>query len=364
MPRTPFLHLPLVLALAACTDTPVEPERLSADAAAAALVAPQAASASGALDRIAFEDAWDIWVVNEDGTGLTRVTSDPAEDRQPGFSRDGRKIAFSSVRDGNFEIYVINDDGTAPARLTNHAAEDGYPAFSPDGSRIVFESDRDGDFDIYVLDLATGVVGRLTGTPGPDAANDHHPEFSPDGGRVTFFRSDFDPISSSPNAIWVIDLATAALTQVSFGDLQANGFPTFSPDGERIAFQGFLGSLPFQSDVWIANADGSGGFFNASDNPDDEDGAPSYDLDEDRIAFASTYVAGPDPFDTDIYLMNEDGTGVTRIADTGGFSTNPSFGPPADPATIEDCMNGEWEAFGFANQGQCVRFVKTGKDSR
>ena len=63
-----------------------------------------------------------------------RSTTDPA------WSPDGTKIAFTTDRDGNFEIYVMNADGTGQTRLTNNAAADDEPAWSPDGSKIAFTS--------------------------------------------------------------------------------------------------------------------------------------------------------------------------------------------------------------------------------
>ena len=58
------------------------------------------------------------------------------------------KIAFQSDRDGNFEIYVMNADGSGQTRLTNNNAEDWEPNWSPDGTKIVFVSNCDGNFEI------------------------------------------------------------------------------------------------------------------------------------------------------------------------------------------------------------------------
>lgn len=367
---TPGLLLAGVLVAAvtlSCeTDTPRSPVGPSA-------LAP--AASHGPLDRIAFESNRpdghrDIYVINEDGSGETRLTSSTAEEREPAFSPDGQRIAFSSDADGDFDIYVMDDDGSNVVQLTNDPGTDAFPAFSPDGGQIVFESDRDGEFDVYVMDAATGGgVTRLTGAAGDDLLRDHQPEFSRDGGRITFFRSSFDPTTPFANAIFVLDLTSGDLDQVSVDDLQANGFPTFSPDGTRVAFQGFLGSLSEPSDVWTVNAtepppgDILNDRFRVTGSLAGDNGHPSYDPDEDRIAFA--HGVGPPTFDTDIFLINADGTDPVNVTQSGGgISTNPSFGPPANPASMDDCKNGGWQRFGFRNQGLCIQFVTTGKDSR
>ena len=67
-------------------------------------------------------------------------------------SRDGAKIAFTSYRDGMDQIYVMNAvDGSGVTNLTNNSADDGSPAWSPDGARIAFSSYRDGNLDIYTM---------------------------------------------------------------------------------------------------------------------------------------------------------------------------------------------------------------------
>ena len=62
------------------------------------------------------------------------------------------RIAFASDRDGNYDIYLMNADGTGLTRLTDNDADDWHPAWSPDGQRIAFASERDGNYDIYLLD--------------------------------------------------------------------------------------------------------------------------------------------------------------------------------------------------------------------
>lgn len=94
---------------------------------------------------------WEIYSMNSDGTGVTRLTDNPAADIAPRWSPDGRQIAFHSGRDGNFEIYVMNADGSGSRNLTNRPSQESFAHWSPDGTRILFQSDIDGNFEIYVV---------------------------------------------------------------------------------------------------------------------------------------------------------------------------------------------------------------------
>jgi dipeptidyl aminopeptidase/acylaminoacyl peptidase len=73
------------------------------------------------------------------------------EDTAPILSPDGEKIAFMSRREANWDIYVINVDGSGLTRLTEDPAQDGLPAWSPDGNAIAFVSDRGGIWAIWVM---------------------------------------------------------------------------------------------------------------------------------------------------------------------------------------------------------------------
>ena len=132
----------------------------------------------------------DVYVVGADGTGLARLTTDPADDSAPRWSPDGSRIAFNSIRDRvpgevNYEIYVMNADGSGQTRLTNNTKFDHSPAFSPDGSRIAFTSRRDDNFEIYVMNADGSGQARLTDNPEQDT----DPEWSPDGTLIAFTSS-------------------------------------------------------------------------------------------------------------------------------------------------------------------------------
>jgi rhamnogalacturonyl hydrolase YesR/Tol biopolymer transport system component len=109
---------------------------------------------------------WDIYTATIGSSEWTRLTTDPAADRFPTMSADGRKIAFRSERDGNSEIYLMDADGANLRRMTDNPAFDGYPSIISDGSGVVFVSDRSGEQNVYVVNLAGEGVTSLEQQPG------------------------------------------------------------------------------------------------------------------------------------------------------------------------------------------------------
>jgi len=76
--------------------------------------------------------------MDADGSNVQRLTKSPGMDIRPAWSPDGKRIVFTSNRDGNYEIYMMSADGSSVRRVTNHPEKDDYATWHPDGKRILF----------------------------------------------------------------------------------------------------------------------------------------------------------------------------------------------------------------------------------
>jgi hypothetical protein len=169
----------------------------------------------------------DIWVINVDGSGLGQLTDSPGLDADPTWSSDGR-IAFTSTRDGNSEIYLMSDDGSNPTNVTRHPALDQQADWSRDG-RLAFESDRDGDLEIYTTRADGSGLTAVTRNTVPDA----DASWSPSGDQIALARG------VSPALDIVIAEADGG-GETPSGSNNAGGrgidhFPAWSPDGRLMA---------------------------------------------------------------------------------------------------------------------------------
>ena len=116
---------------------------------------------------------YEIYVMDTDGSNQTRLTDNPKADWFPSWSPDGRRIAFTSNRDGKYaEIYVMDADGSNQTRLTDNRKDDCIPCWSPDGQSIAFNSYRDGNYEIYVMDADGSNQRNLTNNPAYDSSPD------------------------------------------------------------------------------------------------------------------------------------------------------------------------------------------------
>jgi len=329
---------------------------LLAAAVGVALVGSRPSVGPLANGKIAFVDArGDIWIVNPDGSGLTRLTDASEPEWGPVWSPDGRQIAFvrelqpgGPAPEGSTleekergtpsitEIFVMNADGTEVRQLTSSGGGViGSVTWSPDGTRIAFAQEAAGgavvmnadgsgarlvlahptvelvrwspegskllantaasatDSALFLANADGSGSTRLTDEPGFESAG----VWSPDATQVVFW-SDPDGSARSTQIEVVNPDGSGRRTLAEDGV-----WPTLSPDGSRILYT-FTHGEPdgTKNEIWVMDADGNGprkladGFVSRGWSPDGE-----------KILFSG--------HDGATYLMNRDGSGVTKLLD-------------------------------------------------
>ena len=278
----------------------------------------------------------EIYAMNADGSGVTRLTNNSSYDRIPSWSPDGRRIAFTSNRSGNSEIYAMNADGSGVTRLTNNSDFSGWSSsWSPDGRRIAFTSNRSGNSEIYAMNADGSGVTRLTNRTN----NDFGPSWSPDGGKIAFYSYHGD----DNYEIYVMNADGSGVTRLT--NRTNNDFvPSWSPDGRRIAF---VSDRNGNSEIYVMNADGSG--VTRLTNNSADDWGPSWSPDGRRIAFTSNRDG-----DYEIYTMNVDGSGVARLTNNSDDEFNPSWSPDGRRIAFTSNRDGNLEIYAMNADGSGV----------
>jgi Tol biopolymer transport system component len=222
------------------TEAPPPPEAIFTAAAETVMAQLTQSNAALAATQSALEAAATAAAL----TASARVTSTPFPTNTPLPATPGL-IAFNSNRDGNNDIYVMNADGSNVTRLTTTNSDDRIPSWSPDGRQIAYQSNTGGDYELLILDLDRPPSRAVTN----NSCNDFNPVFSPDGERLAFY-SDCD----GNREIYTIRVDGSDRQQLTFSGETYNWFPYWSPDGRRIAYSSNQGG---KYRIWIMNVNGS-----------------------------------------------------------------------------------------------------------
>jgi Tol biopolymer transport system component len=262
----------------------------------------------GGTGRIAFwsvrDGSYESYSMNVDGSGLTRLTDNPAVDESPTWSPDGRRIAFSSTRDGNRNIHVMDAEGGNVMALTQGDVRGFDPDWCQDGT-IAFMTDGSMGTGIAAMNEAGGqqrliLEGYL-----------RQPAWSPDGSRIAFVC-----LFGDMPEICVANRDGTSMTYLTSGP-DEYWSPAWSPDGQKIAFSSLRAG---NSEIYVMNADGSGVVRLTFD--EGADGEPAWSPDGEWIAFVSWRDGN-----AEIYLMRADGSGQTRLTDNPALDGSPAWQP-------------------------------------
>lgn len=292
------------------------------------------------IGKIAFvsyrDDSNEIYTMSPDGSNQQRITSHTGgglvdDDINPVWSPDADKIVFTSWRDGLNELFIVNPNGTGEARLTStETSWNDNPSWSPDGSRIAFESYRTGQVQIYIMNADGSNQTRFTYATNPYSSNSlsfTYPSWSPDGSKIvcdTHWGFSGGGVEDA-GGIYAFSVNTGNYVQLTHSGDDHNA--VYSPDGSKIAFYRY--SYENYS-IYIMNSDGSNLTKLA------EGGNPTWSPDGSKIAF----ISDRDGNGFDLYIINSDGSGEKNLTTTFDITAavfwTPSWSPDGNKLLFED----------------------------
>jgi hypothetical protein len=169
--------------------------------------------------------------------GIPRQITPDGPSYWHGWSPDGKTIAFTGERSGEFDIYIVPAVGGKELRLTSAKGLDDGPEYSPDGAYIYFNSERAGSMQIWRM-KADGSDQEQVLT---DTSNDWFPHISPDGKWMVFLAYDKSVSGHPPNQ--GVELRLMSMTDKKvhmlaklFGGQGTINVPSWSPDSTKLAF--------------------------------------------------------------------------------------------------------------------------------
>ncbi len=212
--------------------------------------------------------SYDIFVADRDGGNLTQLTDTRGYDAEATISRDGTKIVFTSLRDGDLDIYIMDADGSNVKRLTNELGYDGGPFLSYDGKKIVYRAYhpkkkeeqedylrllkqsliRPSQLDIFVMDADGSNKRQLT----DNGAANFGPYFFPSGDRVIFASNMHEPGGRNFD-LYAINIDGSGLERITFHE-EFDGFPMFNSDGSKLVWaSNRFNAKPGDTNIFIAD---------------------------------------------------------------------------------------------------------------
>ena len=274
---------------------------------------------------------WNVFVMAAAGSGdeinlATQITRYPHTESKAiddlAWSPDGSRIAYTRGNNaGDDKVWVVNADGTTtfPLEIGGTGAKR-HPTWSPDSSKIAYAVVKNEPEQIYIASSQGGF--------GQPLAKGHEPTWSPDGSRIAFdaYNSGFGYVDLhivSPDG-------SGTPLVVTPGTNTEWTFNAWAPDSGRIAYRATTGE---ETIYRVMNRDGGGDHPLASPGIGDARNA-SWSLDGSRIVYDGALIGNISA--SNLYLVNADGSGGAQPLTSDGKSKDPAWrvvtaAPPGQP---------------------------------
>jgi len=194
--------------------------------------------------------SYDLFTADADGSNVKRLTNTAGYDAEATISPDGKKIIFTSTRNGDLDLYTMDADGRNVRQLTTELGYDGGAFFSADGRQIVYRSyhpQTPAQIARYKQKLAENLIEPNTfeiWMMNADGTNKRQitklgaasfaPYLFPDGRRIIFSSNVNDPKKRNFD-LYAINADGTNLERITYEET-FDGFPMFTPDGKKLVF--------------------------------------------------------------------------------------------------------------------------------
>jgi TolB protein len=214
--------------------------------------------------------SYEIYSAKADGSDLRPLTHAPGSyNAESTISRDGKKIIFTSTRNGDLDVYTMNADGSDVRQLTHELGYDGGAFFSDDGKKIVYRSEqpktpeqiadykdllsrgliRPGNLEIWVMDVDGKNKRQVT----HNGAANFAPYFFPGGTRIIFASNVANQKDPSGFDLYAINVDGTGLEQITYHP-DFDAFPMFTSDGKRLVWASNRnGKAPHETNIFLAD---------------------------------------------------------------------------------------------------------------
>jgi Tol biopolymer transport system component len=253
--------------------------------------------------RIAFmsdrEGAFEIYIMDRDGSNLVNLTNHEAQDGIPAWSRNAGSFAFISTRDSEEDVFLYRmDENGENQEMMNPEATSATAQYrwSPSGDWLAYEDGDQTAVDVYIMDASGEQVKNLSQSDSMDRLA----SWSPDGKRLLIVSN-----REGNLAVYTVDIESGEISRLS-DPAYNSGTPAWSPDGKKIAFM-----TDKDGDIEIYSMDDNGGNLVRLTESAEFDGYPAWSPDGSKIAFISNRDGNPE-----IYVMDADGSTQTNLTNT------------------------------------------------